>query len=219
MRSESARAVVLLRDARRAVPALIEAVRASTDAAWTRQLVGALGKLADERSGAVLIEVLADRKRYGSKARELAARGLGTIVHVPAVPALMAAVADRSKPVRKAAAAGLLMITAHDFRTGRSAASRWRRWWRRNAKRTRIEWIRAGFARHHKIRISRRTRERAIAALVDRIQDGGAWGLNARVLIEDLTGHAMTQGHFSDRQMFRFYRTWLRSRAKRRPKR
>ncbi len=219
VRSAAARAVILLDGAEAAVPALVKAAQTSTDRAWTHQLVGALGKLAVKQGAAVLVEVLAAVKIRQPRTRKLAAEGLGRIVHIEGVPALISAVADKDRSVRQAAADALLMITNHNFGVGRRSASRWRRWWRRNKDRDRLQWVRAGFARHHRIRVTRRGRVSVLQSLLPLVRAGGAVGFNARALFEQLTGFTMTQGHFTDFQMFRFYRTWLKNHPKGRAQR
>ena len=69
--------------------------------------------------------------------------------------------------------------------------------------------MKQGFETRYKIGL-KKSQKRAIKRLIKLISKGGAPALNAMALIKALTGFSMNRGHFSDRQMYRFYMTWLR---------
>ena len=211
VRAAAARSVVLLDGREAAVPALVAALDAADSRAWTHKLVGLLGRIGDPRAAEALLAVLSPERGARPRTRVLALAGLGAIVHAPAVPALVRSVSDPDRAVREAAETSLRRITNHDFGKGRRAARRWRAWWRRNKDRPRIAWVRAGFARLHGIRVAGRERAGALRKLVELIRGGGHLGFNARTLIEDTTGFTMQQGHYSNFQMYRFYKSWLRA--------
>jgi len=191
-----------------AVDALITALEQATDPEWTWRVADVLASIGDRRAAKPFSRLLAKRS-VADRTRALAARGLGEMLDLASVPTLVGALTDRDRTVRSSAAEALLRITNHSFGTGRRAAKRWKKWWRANKDRTRLEWVEAGFAALG-IKGAHKPSLRMFKKLLRHIRKGGARGFNARAWIASLTGYAIEQGHFSDFQMFRFYRSWLK---------
>lgn len=210
VRREAVRAVILLDGAEAAVPALVRALTSATDRGWRHRLVGALARTPHPDGGAALQRTLGD-KSLRDVTRKLAARGLGRIVHSPSVPLLIGALGRPG--LRSDALESLRRITNRSFSSSPSGRGRWRQWWRRHAKRTRTEWVLDGFRREHSLKLVRPPTRASLKRLVELVRVGGVVGANARDALAELTGHRVEQGHFSAWQLYRFYRSWLGTRA------
>ena len=218
VRTAAAEVLPLLSGAETATPTLIALAEAATDPAWADRLVRTLAVVGDARMAAPLERLVRSRKAAEPETRVLAVQGLARLLHLPATPVLGEALNDPSRAVRAAAAAGLRRVTNQSFAPGARGVARFRAWWQKNAQRARMDWVRDGFQRLFRLRFTPRAWQRSIRKLVGLIRGGGAVAFNARALLADLTGFEMKRGHFSDVQMYRFYRSWLRrGGAKRRP--
>jgi murein endopeptidase len=204
-------ALVVLDGIAEATESLLQAYRRSRSAEWSHKLIKCLALRADERAAGVLVSALLPGSKLKPKSRALAAGGLGRLLHSPSILKLAEALKSRSSEIRIAASLALERITNRDFGLGNNAIRRWMSWWKKNKARTRMDWVRDGFASRFKIRVPKKRRRKSITKLVNLIRRGGPVSFNARALIYDETGFQRKQGHFTDRQMFRFYRSWLRS--------
>ena len=212
VRLAAARALRLLRGAQAARPALEKALDASRAPDWTHELVTTLAHIADEASAPALVRVFESPARVRDDTRAMAANGLAHLFYQPAVPVLARGLIARSRPVRQAARQALLLLTNRSLGRGKRALRRWTVWYAAHRTEPRLTWIKAGFARKGIHTRTPKQRKRAIPKLLRFIREGGALGHNARVLIRDLTGYWVERGHYSDMQLYRFYKTWTRSR-------
>ncbi len=201
------RALRLLRHDKATSAELVRSAAESNDPTWTHELVLTMGLVRDPAVAPGLMRVLADRKLH-SRTRAMAATGLGRLLHQPAVPTLFQALVDRSREVRRAARGGLAWLTNHDFGRGKRALRRWKLWWGRHSVDSHLTWVEAGF-RKRRLRFTGSRRSHAIRRLVKAVGAGGPRAWNARLMIRKLTGYWVEQGHYSNRQMGRFYRSWL----------
>lgn len=207
VRLAAARALRVLRAAP-ASDALVRAVAKSTDPHWTHELMLTLSAVRDVSVAPTLLSVLENRRTARPSTRVIAAVGLSRLLYQPAVVGLAAQLLDPSRKVRKAARGALRWLTNHDLGRGKRAVRRWRAWWARHGETPHTGWVEAGF-RRKRLTFDRRGRARSIRKLVAMVARGGAGAWNARLMIKQLTGYWVERGHFSDRQMGRFYKSWL----------
>ncbi|MFT5434872.1 MAG: hypothetical protein ACI9OJ_005588, partial [Myxococcota bacterium] len=208
VRTAAVEVIALLSNRVEAVPALLDSLQKSTSADWTHRVCETVAAIGDVRAAPAFAILLADSE-VRATTRALAAAGLGQMLHVSAIPTLIHALTDKAKTVRKASEGALLRLTNHGFGNGRRAVKRWRTWWKANARTSRMDWVAAGFASEG-ITPEEKRRLRDFKKLLKHIKKGGQRGFNARALIAHLTGYSIAQGHFTDFQMFRFYRSWLK---------
>ncbi|MBT9558371.1 MAG: penicillin-insensitive murein endopeptidase [Myxococcales bacterium] len=170
------------------------------------RLVDALSTIADPSSAATFLSLIGRRgEAPGIRAR--LARGLGLMRHGPAVPALVAALIER-REVAQSAQEALLRITGRSFGAGKSAITKWQRWWSANQEAPRTDWLKAAFSERG-VKFDPKRTKRALSKLVALMRKGGALSECAREVIRDVTGYSLKQEHYTDRQMYRFYRSWL----------
>jgi penicillin-insensitive murein endopeptidase len=207
VRSQILKTLMLLKGSEAAVPALLEAFEKSQSDNWRVELLQSLGEIGSPRAAAAFMKTL--NAGAGLSLMTAGIEGLKKLVWTPAVPALIEQIAHPKKAVRDASFSALRFITNHHFGRGRGAHRKWKKWQAVHGGKDRISWVKAGFERRYRIGLAK-NKKRAITRLIRLIYKGGAVAFNAQALIKELTGFSVDRAHFSNRQMYRFYMTWLR---------
>ncbi len=154
---------------------------------------------------------LATRTGAPSAARTKALEGLGRLRHGPALPRVAPLLGDPR--LAKGADEVLLRTTGRTFGTGKKGVAKWEAWWSKNATGDRLGWVWSALVDGGAKAATGKTRLRTMRRLVGLMRPGGALALLARELVHDATGYWLEQGHFTDRQMLRFYTAWLKAGA------
>jgi hypothetical protein len=209
VRREATTALGLLERAHPAVPELVRHAEKSSDPIWVHDLLTALAAIRDVAGAPSLMAAMSASANTRPETWIVAAHGLASMLHVEAVPTLVDALLHSDARVRSAASLALLRITNHRFGSPRAAHRKWLRWWGKNKHRSRIEWVRSGFARRGLLFKPKNSR-RSLLRLVELIRQGGPYGFNARAYIRDISGFFVERHHFNDLQLYRLYQTWLR---------
>jgi hypothetical protein len=170
------------------------------------RLVGSLSTIADPSSATTFLKLM-ERRGEPPAIRARLARGLGLMRHAAAVPVLVAALSER-REVAVSAQEALLRITGRSFGAGKGAVAKWQRWWSANQEASRADWLKAAFSERG-VKFDPKRPKRALSKLVGLMRKGGALAECAREVIRDVSGYSLKQEHYTDRQMYRFYRSWL----------
>ena len=181
--------------------------------AWRIDVLRTLTLIGDARVAPVLHAMLEQLPPVSPPMRVLACQGLAKHAFGPAVPTLAAQLTNANRGVRNAAMLALENITNHSFGRGKRGKLRWERWWKANENKTRIEWVTGGFKRRHGIQTTPPVNKRSLVRLVGLIGQGGPTAQNARWLIQQHTDFYVDRAHYSDADLQRFYKKWLRTRG------
>jgi len=207
VREQVLKTLMLLEGSEFAVPSLLKELEVSKSVSWSTQIINALASIADPAAAEAFMRVL--KNENSAKMTQAAIVGLQKVLWVESVPLIVKQLTHRKSGVRNAAYKALHYITNHRMGRGKAAVRKWSKWLDKYGKEGRIAWVKRGFESRYKIRLAKKPKK-AIKQLIKLIYTGGAAALNAMAVIKELTGFSMKRAHFSDRQMYRFYMTWLR---------
>ena len=188
------------------IPSLNTVLRNRAMGELRLRLVDSLSTIADSGSAATFLELIA-RRGEPPAIRARLARGLGRMRHAAAVPALSAALTER-REVSQSAQEALLRITGLSFGAGKRAVMKWQRWWSDKKDASRSDWMLEAFAERG-VKFDAKRPKRSLSKLVALMRQGGTLAECAREVIFHLSGFALKREHYTDRQMYRFYRSWL----------
>jgi hypothetical protein len=191
-------------------PELIDMWRQTPPGAWKNRILETLVEVGDHGVGSVLHAMLQDTATTPTATRVVACRGLARLTYEPAVPALATQLTHPNQHVRKTALFALESITNHRLGRGKRARRRWVRWWQAHGTKSRMAWVTRGFRKRHGIRANPPLTNKTLDTLVTLIGQGGPAARNARWLIGQHKNFFVERAHFSDTDLERFYRKWLR---------
>jgi penicillin-insensitive murein endopeptidase len=198
-------------------PQLIDVWRQTPPGPWRNRILETLVEVGDQGVSSVLHAILEDTATTPTATRVVACRGLARLTFGPAVPALATQLIHPDQRVRKAAFFALESITNHRLGRGKRALRRWKRWWQTHGSKSRMAWVTRGFRRRHGIRANPPLTNETLDTLVTLIGRGGPAARNARWLIGQHKNFFVERAHFSDTDLERFYRKWLRRKRRRAP--